>query len=63
VTENLGDRIRAKRQRIRDVGENAKDAAKSHANSTANALFVHLKNYVDGRIDKLARDNNLTNNP
>ena len=63
MTDTLGDRIRANRQRVRDVGDNAKEAAKAHANGAVNALWVHVKNYVDGRIAKLAADNNLKNNP
>jgi hypothetical protein len=63
VTENLGDRIRAKRQRVLDVGEGAKASAKAHANGAVNALWVHMKNYIDGRIAKLAADNNLIDKP
>jgi hypothetical protein len=60
MSDTLGDRIRAKRQRAWDV---ASAGPKAHANSAVNALWAHVKNYIDSRIDKLARDNNLTNNP
>jgi hypothetical protein len=62
--DTLGDRIVARRQKVWDVaGVGPREAAKAHANSAVNALWVHVKNYIDGRIDKLARDNNLKNNP
>lgn len=65
MTDTLGDRIRAKRQRGQAAADGArnaaKDWAKNYIDSQITAAKSVLKTYVDNRIAKLAADNNLTN--
>ena len=67
----LGERIRARRERNRERAEAAGQTAKTHAEKLRDGLKTHIdreldkvraaaKKYVDDRIEKLCRDNDLT---
>lgn len=74
MTETLGDRIRAKRERVQVVGDTARDAAKEYAQNLRDVLKTYVDNqinqtrnqsktYVDNQIAKLCADNGLTPPP
>lgn len=63
MSDTLGDRIRAKRDRAHSgPREAAKAWAQTYIDHQIKQIKKVLKEYVDNRIAKLAADNNLINN-